>query len=246
MQQNNMTSFLTEQSFQPGLAALFTNPLYLIRRPLFKHIRRFAPQLSGRLLDFGCGRKPYQNLFTVNEYIGVDMETTGHDHTNSKVDVFYDGKHLPFADAHFDSLFCSEVLEHIFNPDEILAEINRVLKPGAKALFTVPFCWNEHEVPYDYARYSSFGITHLLQKNGFKVMALQKSGGFVHVVAQLWALYFFEKLRRRLGRFGYALSLLFIVPINLAGATVLRIFPRNDSLYFNNIVLAEKTAHTTA
>lgn len=235
-----MESFLKRQSFQPGFASLFINPFYLIRRRLFVHIRRLAPALKGKLLDFGCGRKPYENLFTVSEYIGVDMETTGHNHSNSKVDVYYDGRHLPFPDATFDSLFCSEVLEHIFNPHEILPEVNRVLKPGAMALFTIPFCWNEHEVPFDYARYTSFGIKDLLNKHGFEVLELKKSGTFTQAVFQLWALYFFE-LFRRWGRTGYAISLLFIIPINLAGAVFPRIFPKNHSLYFNNIVLARKT-----
>ena len=241
MPDNQAEKYLKHQSFQPGFLSLFINPFYLVRRPLFKHIRALAPMLTGKLLDFGCGRKPYENLFSVNEYIGVDMEKTGHDHSNSTIDVFYDGKRLPFASETFDSLFCSEVLEHIFNPDEILAEWNRVLKPGAKVLITVPFAWNEHEVPYDYGRYTSFGIRHLLEKHGFRVMELRKSGSFVRVIFQLWALYFFERLKKY-GRFGYALSLLFIVPINLAGASIARIFPRNDSLYFNNIVLAERVS----
>lgn len=233
--------FLKHQSFQPGLASIFLNPFYLIRRRLFHHIRELAPSLQGRLLDFGCGRKPFENLFNVSEYLGVDVEQTGHDHSNSKVDVFYNGTTLPFDNDSFDALFCSEVLEHVFNPDEILPEISRVLKPGARALITVPFCWNEHEVPYDYARYSSFGIQHLLEKHGFRVIELRKSGHFTEVIFQLWALYFFE-LFKKWGRTGYAISLLFIVPINIAGIPVGRIFPRNHSLYFNNIVLAEKTA----
>jgi SAM-dependent methyltransferase len=235
-----LTDFMKQQSFQPGFAAVFSNPFLFIRRGLYYNIRELAPRLQGRLLDFGCGRKPFENLFNVSEYLGVDVEQTGHDHSNSKVDVFYNGTTLPFENASFDSLFCSEVLEHVFNPDEILPEINRVLKPGAKALFTVPFCWNEHEVPFDYARYSSFGITHLLQKHGFRVIELRKSGHFTEVIFQLWALYFFERFKKW-GRTGYALSMLFIVPINIAGRTILRIFPRNHSLYFNNIVLAEKT-----
>jgi len=234
-----MKEYLKQQSFQPGPFSIFINPLYIIRRELFKNIRSFAPQLKGRMLDFGCGRKPFENLFSVSEYVGVDMETTGHDHTNSKIDVYYNGKHLPFPDASFDSLFCSEVLEHVFNPDEILPEVNRVLKPGAKALITVPFVWNEHEVPYDYARYTSFGITHLLNKHGFEVIELKKSGSFTKVIFQLWALYFFEKLRR-FGKAGYAMSLFFIVPINIAATLFLPLFPPNNSLYFNNIVLAQK------
>lgn len=234
-----ITDALKKQSFRPGILSLFINPLYFIRRSLYHNIRQMAPSLQGRLLDFGCGRKPYAHLFKVDEYIGIDMEQTGHDHTHSTVDVYYDGRHIPFPNEHFNALFCSEVLEHVFNPDEILPEINRVLKKGAKALVTVPFCWNEHEIPFDYARYSSFGITHLLEKNGFRILHLQKSGTFARVNFQLWALYFFE-LFRKWGRVGYALSLILIAPINILGAILLVLLPKNDSLYFNNIVLAEK------
>ncbi|HYJ37501.1 MAG TPA: methyltransferase domain-containing protein, partial [Chitinophagaceae bacterium] len=172
-------------------------------------------------------------------YIGIDIEQTGHDHKLSKVDVYFDGRTIPFPAGEFDALFCSEVIEHVFNPDEIIPEMHRVLKIGARILLTVPFCWNEHEVPYDYARYSSFGITHLMEKHGFKILEFRKSGNFARVNFQLWALYFFE-LFRRFGRTGYILSLIFIVPINLLGSIFLFLLPNNQSLYFNNILLAEK------
>lgn len=240
MSDNKLTAYLKHQSFQPGILSIFINPFFFIRYAFYKNIRRYIPHLKGKLLDFGCGRKPYENLFNVTEYIGVDMIETGHDHKNSKIDVYYDGKRLPFNDSIFDSLFCSEVLEHVFNPEEILPELNRVLKPGAKALITVPFSWNEHEMPYDYARYSSEGIKNLLEKNGFKIIELTKSGNFARVNFQLWALYFFE-LFRKWGRAGHLLSLLFIVPINITGSILLILFPRNESMYFTNIVLAEKT-----
>ncbi|RYG03411.1 MAG: class I SAM-dependent methyltransferase [Chitinophagaceae bacterium] len=234
-----LVRFLQFQSFQPGLLSLFLNPFYLIRRDLFRNIRETAPQLKGKLIDFGCGRKPYENLFSVDEYIGLDIEQTGHDHTNSKVDVYYDGKVIPFPAATFDSLFFSEVLEHIFNVEEVLSEIHRVLKPGAKALITVPFCWNEHEVPYDYGRYSSFGIKYLLEQNGFRIIEIRKSGHFARVVAQLSSLYFFETFKK-LGKTGYALSMLFAVPIHITGLIASTILPTNRSLYFNNIIVAEK------
>ena len=236
---SNPEKFLKHQSFQPGLLSIFINPFFFTRRALYKNIRLYIPYLKGKLLDFGCGRKPFENLFTVEEYVGLDMEKTGHDHKNSKVDVYYDGEHLPFEDETFDSLFSSEVLEHVFNPDEILPELNRVLKKGAKVLITVPFSWNEHEAPFDYVRYTSFGIKHLLEKHGFKILELKKSGSFARVNFQLWALFFFE-IFKKFGLTGYLLSLLFIVPINLIGSILLIVLPRNESLYFNNIVLAEK------
>lgn len=239
MKSNGLSDYFRHQSFHPDPLSLFINPFFFFRNSFYKNIKHFIPLLSGRLLDFGCGRKPFEKQFSVNEYIGVDLEVSGHNHQNSKVDVYYDGKRLPFESESFDSLFCSEVLEHVFNPDEILPELNRVLKKGSRALITVPFSWNEHETPYDYARYSSFGIRHLLEKHGFKVLALKKSGNFARVNFQHWALYFFE-LFRKWGRTGYLLSLLFIIPINLTGSVLLMVLPKNNSLYFTNIILSEK------
>jgi SAM-dependent methyltransferase len=237
---DKIRTFLRRQSFQPGIFGVFFNPFFFIRRNLYLHIRKAAPELKGRLLDFGCGRKPYENLFTVSEYVGLDLEQTGHDHRNSKVDVFYDGKHIPFPDESFDALFCGEVLEHVFDPERVLPEIRRVLKRDATALLTVPFCWNEHEVPFDYARYSTFGIKHLLEKHGFEVLVVRRSGNFVQVNFQLWALYFYE-LFKRWGTGGKLLSMVFIIPINVAGSLLRVLLPGNDSLYFNSIITAKRT-----
>lgn len=237
--ESKFLSFLKKQSFQPSPWSIFFHPFYFIRRDLYRNILREAPTLSGNLLDFGCGRKPYENLFSVQSYTGVDLEHTGHNHQLSKVDVFYDGKTLPFPDGHFDSLFCSEVLEHVFNPDEIIPEMARVLKTGAPALITTPFCWNEHEVPFDYARYSSFGMKHLLEKNGFRVKSIIKSGHFTRVYFQIGNLYFYEMLKK-FGLPGKCIAQFFVTPVNLAGSLISSILPKNESLYFNNIVIAEK------
>lgn len=237
--QQGLIQYLRKQGFQPDLVSLVINPFYLIRSALFNAIRKEAPHLKGKLLDFGCGRKPYQNLFKVDEYIGMDIQTSGHNHNNSLVDVYYDGKHIPFPDNYFDAVFCSEVIEHVFDPEIILPEILRVCKPGAKILLTVPFCWNEHEMPFDYARYSSVGMRHLLEKNGFRNLQLRKTGHFVTVNFQLWALYWFE-LFKSWGRFGHAVSMILIFPINVIAFLVGPLFPRNQTLYFNNVVIAEK------
>jgi SAM-dependent methyltransferase len=237
--ESTFISLLKKQSFQPSFFSIFFHPFYFIRRDLCRNIRHHSNYLSGNLLDFGCGRKPYKDLFSVNSYTGVDLEKTGHDHRLSLVDVYYDGKTLPFENDRFDSLFCSEVLEHVFNPNEILKEMSRVLKNGAPALITTPFCWNEHEVPFDYARYSIFGMKHLLEKNGFRVKKIVKSGHFSRVYFQLGALYFYEVFKKY-GIAGKLLAQFFITPINLIGSLISFILPRNKSLYFNNIIIAEK------
>jgi SAM-dependent methyltransferase len=142
-----------QQSFNPGLIGMFFNPFYFIRKRIYQSIASFAPALEGKLLDFGCGSKAYKSLFTVDEYIGLDVEQSGHSHENEEVDVYYDGKVIPFEDDSFDACFSSEVFEHVFDLEDSLKEIYRVLKPGGKGLFVVPFVWDEHEVPYDFGRY---------------------------------------------------------------------------------------------
>jgi SAM-dependent methyltransferase len=235
---NSIVDFLWMQSFQPSVFGILINPFYLIRRSLYKRIKKLAVHLDGDLLDFGCGRKPYENLFTVKKYVGVDIRVSGHDHTRSKVDIYYDGKHLPFADSHFDSMIAFEVFEHIFNPGEILSELRRVLKADAKILISVPFGWNEHEVPYDYARYTSFGIKHLLEQNGFEVLELYKTGNFNLVLFQLSILNIYELLRP-MGKVGHGLTLLFSAPLTILGILISGVFPKDQSMYFNSILVAK-------
>lgn len=160
---------LKQQSFQPNFLSVFINPFFFLRKGLYRQIKKSSRHLQGEMLDFGCGRKPYKNLFQVNKYVGVDIEVSGHPHQNSEIDVFYDGKTIPFPDESFDSFFCSEVFEHVFNLEEIIIELKRILKPGGKGLITVPFAWPEHESPYDFARYTSFGIRSVLERNGLRI-----------------------------------------------------------------------------
>ncbi|WP_025763229.1 methyltransferase domain-containing protein [Dyadobacter tibetensis] len=235
--------YFRQQSLNPQLISIFFHPYYFIRRGLYLNIQKFAPRLKGKLMDFGCGQKPYQNLFSnASSYIGVDMEFTGHDHSTSKVDIFYDGKHIPFEENTFDSIFCSEVLEHVFNIDEILAELNRVLKEDGQLLLTVPFAWNEHEIPYDFGRYTSFGLTHLLKKHHFDIIEFEKSGHFSRVIFQLINLYSFENFMRLWPRAKW--TYVFIMPLialnNIIGLLLTSILPKDKTLYFNNVVLVKK------
>ena len=111
-----------------------SHPLYFIRKGLYNKINLYSSQLNGRLLDFGCGAKPYASLFrNVTEYIGLDYASEGHSHSNESIDVYYDGKTIPFDDNCFTAIFSSEVFEHVFSLPEILPELNRVLQKGHEA-----------------------------------------------------------------------------------------------------------------
>ena len=216
------------------------NPALFNRWYCYQAIKKRAPLLTGKLLDFGCGRKPYRNLFTnVGEYIGVDIEVSGHSHAESEVDVYYDGKTVPFGDEYFDSLYCSEVLEHLFNPDEILKELHRVLKKGGIGLFTFPFSWQEHEQPYDFARYSSFAAKYIFEQKGFEVLEIHKNGHFIITVWQLWIIYIWTLFRTKSRYLNTLFTIIFITPFNIIGL-IFAIFPRSKDLYMTNVVMIKK------
>ncbi len=124
---------IQEQSFFPTWIGIFLNPFYFARAGLAGAMDRYAKRLEGRLLDVGCGTKPYERLFGVSEYVGLDIDSEG-SRERAIADEFYDGKTFPFDDQAFDAVLCNQVLEHVFNPDEFLREIHRVLKPGGKLL----------------------------------------------------------------------------------------------------------------
>lgn len=237
----NLTALYKQQQFQPRWYSIWLNPFLIIRGRLFRHIRELAPQLGqGRLLDFGCGAKPYRNLFQVSEYTGIDIENPGHPHLTEDVDLFFDGRNIPFPDASFDAVLCSEVMEHVFEPDAVLQEIARVMKPGAMGLFSTPFVWNEHEVPYDYGRYSAFGFRHLLERNGFEVVELRRTSHFFETWLQLGILYVYELLDTGNKYANLLLCALCIAPLNLISLPLALITPRKHSFYLNVVALVRK------
>ena len=219
---------------------MFLNPFYFSRKGLYNGIKEYSVNLKGKLLDFGCGSKPYRNLFACDEYVGVDLESSGHNHEKEDIDFYYNGKSLPFDDNTFDSIFTSEVFEHIFNLKEILNELKRVLKPGGKILITVPLTWDEHEAPFDFGRYTTFGIKHILEESGFEILKQSKLVNNVETIFQLWNLYIYRIFETKKKYLNLFLHSLFIPPFTITGAVLSYIFPRKFDLYTINIILAGK------
>ena len=227
------------QEFYPGFIGIFVNPFYHARLGLRKAMSIFSSELKGRLLDVGCGSKPYQELFAVDDYIGLDIDNEAS--RNRKIaDYFYDGKTFPFNEDEYDSVLCNQVLEHVFNPDEFLSEIKRVLKPGGRLLLTVPFVWDEHEQPHDYARYSSFGLKALIDKNGFNVIEYKKIGTDVSTIFQLINVYLYKIFVKWPLPIRMVITMTLMSSFNLLGIILGMLLPRNPDLFLDQIVLAEK------
>lgn len=140
---------------------------------------------SGRLVDIGCGVKPYRDLIRpyVSEHIGVDHE--GSFHGKDNVDLFGTAYAIPVPDDAFDSALCTAVLEHLEEPELALRECHRVLKPGGIALYSVPFIWHLHEEPRDFYRFSKYGLRYLFEKTGFDIVEIKALSGFWVTFGQL-------------------------------------------------------------
>lgn len=230
---------LVNKAFNPNMDAAS----FLVRNRLLHGILEYKDNLSGVLLDFGCGSKPYQKLFNVQKYLGLDYDSKGHDHTNEHIDMFYDGKKIPFDDEYFDSVFSSEVFEHIFNLEEIIPEIHRVTKTGGLILITCPFAICEHEQPNDYARYTSFALKHLMQKNGFEVVSFKKLGSSMDVIIQMRLTYFHNNIMPFFTKIPILRKLIRLsvnVFLNSWANIHAKLFPAGTELYLNNLILCRK------
>jgi SAM-dependent methyltransferase len=155
---------------------------------LIKSLTALAPQTKGRLLDVGCGEKPYERIFRpfVDTYLGIEYsETFGQTSAATKpgkADYVYDGKVLPFEDKSFDTLLSIQVLEHTPGPAELVMEMGRVLRDDGMLLLSAPFCFRLHEEPHDYFRYSPHALRLLCEKAGLHVTHMEPRGGLFSVI----------------------------------------------------------------
>lgn len=229
------------EDFNPRYIGIFTNPFYLPRRELFRIIKILSAKINeGDLLDVGCGSKPYRSLFKVDKYIGLDIENEGHNHDYEEVDMFYDGITFPFDDKIFDNVICNQVLEHVFNPDKFLKEINRVLRKDGLFLLTVPFLWDEHEKPFDFARYSSFGLKHILNENGFEIQQQYKTNSHVGIIFIFINIILYKLIQTKNIKLNLIINTLILSPFNILSIIFSSIKLPNKDIYIDNIILAKK------
>lgn len=167
---------------------IHSSPRDLLVQGIFQQefLQSCQKYLNGKLIDIGCGEKPYQDLLSpyVTEHIGVDHEKSVHD--QSHIDLFGSAYQIPVADSTFDSAICTAVLEHLEEPELALKECNRVLKSGAIAIYSVPFIWHLHEEPRDFYRFSKYGLRYLFEKSGFEILELKALSGFWVTFGQLF------------------------------------------------------------
>ena len=149
-----------------------------------RYIAEFLTQAlhgeTGTVLDVCCGTRPYRSLAPeAAAWIGLDWPAGG----KAAADVFGDALSLPFSDAAVDVVLCSEGLEHLPDPFGALTEMARVLKPGGRALVTVPFAMGIHEAPRDFFRYTPYGLREICRRAGLLVEQEARFGSVLSTLA---------------------------------------------------------------
>jgi SAM-dependent methyltransferase len=149
-------------------------------------LQKFSSHYKGDLYDLGCGEMPYRDWFLryADRYVGVDWSGTLHE---LKADVVADlNLPLPIKDRVADTVVSLSVMEHLREPQNMLNEAFRILKPGGSVVLQVPFMWWVHEAPHDYYRYTCYGLKYMFEKAGFtNVEVIPQSGFWV-----MWTLKF--------------------------------------------------------
>lgn len=154
-----------------------SNPLFILKQLQAETMVRMAFPLEGTVLDVGCGSAPYRRLAGGKvRYIGIDLVPS------PDADVRADCLCLPFADASFDAVICTEVLEHVSRPADCLGEIRRVLKEGGKVYITVPQTWPLHYEPSDYWRFTRYGLERLCADSSLTVVSTARIGGVFSLI----------------------------------------------------------------
>jgi SAM-dependent methyltransferase len=179
--------------------------MYYLISDLKSVIAEFA---FGDVFDIGCGNKPYNKLFDglIQSYKGCDIVQS----SLNKVDIICEATSIPLEDQLFDTIITTQVMEHLDNPEQMLKEANRLLKNGGHLIISIPFCWELHEEPYDFFRYSKYGLKALLERNGFETIIIKANGGKWAAITQLNLNIWFSAFMNKETMFHKCIKILFL------------------------------------
>lgn len=233
---------LRQENFHPSWVGIWSNPFWLCRRALYNALLELAPSLKGKILDFGAGTQPYRHmLINATEYLSLEYDAP-ENRTRKVADIFYDGQTIPLEDGCLDGLLSTQTLEHVPNPQLIVREWARVLKPGGMALVTIPFMWPEHEMPYDFQRYTTGGIRRLAEDAGFEIVDQRRLLVGFSAPAQLFMACFYDTLlARHRPIVRLILTAFFCAPLTVIALLLDRLFPKSPNTYLDNIVLLRRS-----
>lgn len=152
------------------------HPHYLVYKSyhsdLFECLKKYS---KGRLLDIGCGNKPYLKIIDplVKEYIGCDIVQS----SENLVDILCQATSVPLPDESFDTIISTQVIEHVAEHQLLVNEAFRLLRKNGIFIVSGPMYWPLHEEPYDYFRFTKHGFKYILNNAGFTIIEERANGG---------------------------------------------------------------------
>lgn len=153
-----------------------SHPFYLIYYPLLRDLQRVIHQYAkGKVFDIGCGNKPYESMFDgrIDDYIGCDVAQS----SEARVDVICEATSIPVENDSFDTIFSTQVIEHVGDHQTMLKEAFRICRPEGYLILSGPMYWPLHEEPHDYFRFTKYGFQLVIEQAGFKIIEIIPNGG---------------------------------------------------------------------
>lgn len=154
------------------------------------------PFARGVLLDYGCGGQPYRRLFedVISRYIGADVAAAA----GVQLDLILTPENpAPLPDASVDTILSTQTLEHVYDFSEYLNDCHRLLGEHGRLIISAPMQWRLHESPFDYWRFTRFGLEEKLRRTGFEVIELKPCGGVFSLLGQIYLSHLSERQRLR-------------------------------------------------
>ena len=154
----------------------------LSNRLFLEAMKEVVKYVEGELLDVGCGQSPFYLLFShrTSGYVKTDMLTSP-----GKPDIFSDIIALPFKDESFDTILCTHVLEHVYDPFCAFNEMKRALRRGGVIIIGTPLIYWIHEAPVDYLRYTKYFYQRIAKMYDFEITYLKEIGGIISVFVDM-------------------------------------------------------------
>ncbi len=164
----------------------FRNPVLLEKQSIVQAMHAAEPYVKGLVIDIGCGEKPYASFFKIDahQYVGLDVDCAN----NKQIDICADSLLLPIKTESVDTVVTNQTIEHVKHPEVFMREIARVMKPGATLVLTAPQLWCLHEKPFDFYRFTRYGLTLLCNDNNLEVVLLQERFGAFAAIGQMLSL----------------------------------------------------------
>jgi SAM-dependent methyltransferase len=141
-----------------------------------------------RVLDAGAGECAYAPAFAHCQYVACDRAVGDAYWDYGEIDVVADLASLPFRAQTFDAILCTQALEHVGEPADVIRNMAAALKTGGRLYISVPFIGDPiHQEPYDFFRYTHYGLRYLVEKAGLTPVAISPMGGiFLLGCCYLW------------------------------------------------------------